>query len=116
MTSCGISLAYLNTNALKKFGKAIINDDDGTKSKTEFDQALDAFEKSLNAAANIVILRQDEVVSREKTLNFLSEMDFKVVQDDIRKKRKSGTGNGYSKRPSSRNGGKEKYLFCGVLD
>jgi hypothetical protein len=87
-----IGLGYLNAEVWKRLGRAIINDDKVTQSINEFNDALGDFGKSLMMAATMVTLLEDGVKSREKTLDFFSQMDFKVVQNEIRKMRTPGTG------------------------
>jgi hypothetical protein len=87
-----ISLVYLNTNVLKRLGQVLISEDDVTKGKDAFNSALKDFLESLNMAASLTLLRKEQEEQQKATLTFLSEMNFEVVQHDVLKKRKTGTG------------------------
>jgi hypothetical protein len=87
-----ISLVYLNTNVLKRLGQVLISEDDVTKGKDAFNSALKDFLESLNMAASLTLLRKEQEEQQKATLTSLSEMNFEVVQHDVLKKRKTGTG------------------------
>ncbi|KAE9376058.1 ankyrin [Stipitochalara longipes BDJ] len=95
-----ISLIYLNKNFLRKAGETIVGKDNVMKSKEELDSAVEAFDRSVSRGADIARLRTQQDEENEKILRSLSDMDFEIVQKEIRSKRLRGTGEWIFKEPT----------------
>jgi hypothetical protein len=94
-----ISLIYLNKNFWRKAGETIIGKDDVTKSKEELDNAVDAFDRSVSRGADLARWRTQQAEENEKILSSFSDMDFEIVQKEVRSKRLPGTGEWIFREP-----------------